>query len=108
MPRPLSEAEKARIRRWWAAMVPDGEIARRLGRATGVVCRWRKRLGLPGWYGPRYGRPHAASTRGKLRANARRMLEAAGVKSLCQLCPGDRAGAGGCRQAGALAVWRRL
>lgn len=82
---PPTDAQAGRIRRWWAAQFSDGVIARRLGVRAYLVSRWRRRLGLPPWYGPRLGLPHPPEARRAIRDNVRRQLAAAGVRSIVQL-----------------------
>lgn len=87
---PLPEADRRRIVRWWAAMIDDATIARRLGVPSYTVSRTRRRLGLPSWYAPRLGLPHSPASRAKLSAGVRRRLDAAGVRSICQLATAPR------------------
>lgn len=81
----LSDAQQARLCRWWACMFDDREIASRLGVHTWNVRACRKRLGLTSWYATKLGRSHSPATRAKLSASFRRRLEAAGVRSIVQL-----------------------
>lgn len=77
--------DPARVRRLWEQGLTDPQIARRLGVNSWNVRACRRRLGIVSKYATKLGQPHSPATRAKLSAGLKCRLEAAGVRSLCQL-----------------------
>lgn len=80
---PLNDHDKHRLRRFWAAQMPDADIARRLNATRRLVGMWRKRLGLPSWF---RGSP-TPQGRERIRAALRANLARFGVTTLVKLRP---------------------